>query len=85
METVSMPKRLFKLLDPWSIVVIVLTFVLFGLALFIQGFTHGLLLEAGVFLVSLKLILMGYKHNVHSEAMEERLDQIYKILRERQH
>ena len=41
-----------KLLDFWSLVVIVLTLPLFLLALFLKGFTHELLLEAGVFLVS---------------------------------
>lgn len=29
-----------------------------------KGFTHDLLLEAGVFLVSIKLIRMGYKNSV---------------------
>lgn len=79
-----MPKRLLELLDPWSIVVIVLTFVLFAFALFIRGFTHGLLLESGVFLVSLKLILMGYKNHLHAELMEERLNAIYSLLKNRQ-
>src|SRR5438045_2524576 len=46
------------------IVVIALTLILFIVALFIQGLTHELLLEAGVFLVSVKLILMSYKNSV---------------------
>ncbi len=44
-----------------SALVIILTFVLFVLALFTKGLTHDLLLEAGVFLVSAKLIIMAYK------------------------
>ncbi len=48
--------------DPWSIVVIVLTVGLFILAAFLKGFTHELLLEAGVFLVSVKLIMMASKN-----------------------
>lgn len=79
-----MPGRLMKFLDPWSTVVIILTFVLFVAALFLRGFTHELLLEGGVFLVSLKLILMSYKHHVHSEQLEQRLDSIYNLLQRRQ-
>src|SRR5437773_1795915 len=41
--------------DPWSIVVIVLTVALFILALFVKGFTKGLLVECGVLMVSIKL------------------------------
>jgi len=70
-----------KHFDSWSIVVIGLTLVLFIVALFIQGLTHDLLLEAGVFLVSVKLILMSYKNSVHAVEMEERLEQIYDLLR----
>jgi hypothetical protein len=67
--------------DPWSLVVIILTFVLFILALFIKGVTHDLLLEAGVFMVSLKLILMSHKNSVLAQETEERLDAIYNLLR----
>jgi hypothetical protein len=45
--------------DPSSFVVIFLTLALFLLALFMKGFTQEVLLEAGVFLVSVKLILMS--------------------------
>jgi len=44
-----------------SVLVIILTFVFFVLALFTKGLTHDMLLEAGVFLVSVKLILMADK------------------------
>jgi len=79
-----MPGRLVKFLDPWSTVVIILTFILFVTSLFLRGFTHDLLLEGGVFLVSLKLILMSYKHHLHSEHLERRLEAIYQLLRNRQ-
>jgi len=59
-----------------SIVVIILTFVLFATALFVKGFTQDLLIEAGVFLVSVKLILMSYKNAVTIESVERKLDQI---------
>jgi hypothetical protein len=62
--------------DPWSAVVIVVTLVLFGLALFLKGLTHDLLIEAGVFLVSVKLIIMGYKQAIASERLHEELDDV---------
>jgi hypothetical protein len=72
-----------KHFDPWSIVVIILTLVLFGIALFEKGFTHDMLLEAGVFLVSVKLILMSHKNSVLAYKMEEHLQQIQEMLRQR--
>jgi hypothetical protein len=72
-----MPKHF----DFWSIVVIALTLILFVMALLIKGLTHDLLLEAGVFLVSVKLILMSHKNGVLAIATEKRLDQIYDLLR----
>ncbi len=69
--------------DPWSIVVIVITFVLFFVALFLKGLGHDLLLEAGVFLVSLKLIMMSHKQSILSNMMEERLEEIVALLRSR--
>jgi hypothetical protein len=65
-----------KHFDAGSLVVILITFVLFVAALFTKGFTHDLLLEAGVFLVSVKLIIMSYKHGVTADNLLERLDQV---------
>ncbi len=59
-----------------SFAVIILTFVLFVAALFTKGWTHDLLLEAGVFLVSVKLIIMSFKNTVAVEAIENKLDHI---------
>jgi hypothetical protein len=70
-----------KHFDPWSIVVIGLTLILFIVALFLKGLTHELLLEAGVFLVSVKLILMSYKNSVLAVETEHRLEQIQTLLR----
>ncbi len=55
-----------KVFDPWSVIVIVLTVVLFAAALFAKGLTHDLLIEAGVLLVFMKLILMAQR-NARSE------------------
>ena len=60
--------------DLGSLVVIVITFILFVLALFTKGLTHDLLLEAGVFLVSVKLILMAYKNSVSSKELLKELN-----------
>ena len=59
--------------DFGSLIVIVITFVLFVLALFTKGFTHDLLIEIGVFLVSVKLILMAYKNSVTSKELLDEL------------
>lgn len=53
--------------DTGSIIVILITFILFVLALFAKDFTHDLLLEAGIFLISAKLIIMAYNNSMASE------------------
>ena len=62
-----------KHVDPASMVVLVLTLGLFLGALVVKGLGHDLLLEAGVFLVSVKLIIMAYKSSVASQAMAREL------------
>jgi hypothetical protein len=66
--------------DPGAIIVILLTIGLFLVALFVKGFTHELLLEAGVFLVSVKLILMAKKNAETETRMERHLTQIQESL-----
>jgi hypothetical protein len=66
--------------DPSSFVVIFLTLALFLLALFMKGFTQEVLLEAGVFLVSVKLILMSHKNSVSARMLDERLSRIQSML-----
>jgi hypothetical protein len=68
--------------DPWAIVVIALTLILFIAALFLKGFSHDVLLETGVFLVSVKLIMMSYKNSILAQHTEERLEQIYSLLQD---
>jgi hypothetical protein len=65
-----------KHFDTWSLIVIATTFILFVMALFTTGFTHDLLLEAGIFLVSVKLIYMAYRESVSSEKIEAKLHDI---------
>jgi hypothetical protein len=66
-----------KHFDTWSLLVMVLTLVLFVIALYTKGFTHDLLLEAGVFLVSVKLLLMAYKHSIATNTMQQKLDALH--------
>ena len=73
-----------KHFDTGSLIVIIITFVLFAMALFFTGFTHALLLEAGIFLVSVKLILMAHKSSVSSAQIETELQEIKSMLRDRE-
>ena len=66
-----------KHFDTWSLLVIAITLILFVAALFTKGFTHDLLLEAGLFLVSVKLILMAYKSSVATAMLQQKLDEIH--------
>ncbi len=74
-----------KHLDPGSLLVILITLGLFAAAVFFKGFTHDLLLETGVFLVSVKLIIMSYKHSVATHALEDRLAEMHALLRRLAH
>ncbi|NTU50641.1 hypothetical protein FGF66_12205 [Chlorobaculum thiosulfatiphilum] len=69
-----------KHFDIPTIIVIVTTFVLFTIALFVKGLTHDILLEAGVFLVSVKLILMSYKSSLTNQKMMDELREIKHML-----
>ena len=67
-------------LDLASWVVIGITLLLFIAALFFKGFSYDILLEAGVFLVSLKLIMMAYKNSASNTQLKERLDRLEAML-----
>lgn len=71
-----------KHFDTPTVIIIIITFVLFAIALFVKGFTHDLLLEAGVFLISVKLILLGYKNSVTNSKLLEELQEIKRRLKE---
>ena len=71
-----------KHLSMTDMIVIITTAVLFILALFMKGLTKELLLEAGVLLVSIKLILMNHKSSSLNERILKKLDQINRQLSE---
>ena len=53
---------MFGIIDRGSVTVMGITLVLFLIALITKGLVHDMLLEAGVLLVSIKLMLMAYKN-----------------------
>jgi putative effector of murein hydrolase len=72
-----------KHFDKGTIFVIVVTGLLFIIALFVKGFTHGLLLEAGVLMVSIKLIMMAYKNSISYDELKNELQEIKTLLKEK--
>ncbi|MBW2193070.1 MAG: hypothetical protein JRF27_04690, partial [Deltaproteobacteria bacterium] len=50
-------------------------------ALFAKGFTQDLLLEAGVFLVSVKLIMMAYHNSAYIRKVGDELGEIKGLLK----
>jgi ABC-type multidrug transport system fused ATPase/permease subunit len=72
--------RLTPHLDPWSMMVLVITFALFVIALFVKGLTHDLMLEAGVFLVSVKLIIMAFNNSMQAKELAQKLERIQAAL-----
>lgn len=72
-----------RLIDFGSYVTIALTLILFILALFLKGITHDLLLEAGVFLVSAKLVLMTHKQALMATELRAALQRIESSLESR--
>lgn len=69
-----------KHIDRGSFVIAAITLVLFVAALFAKGLTHDLFLETGVFLVSVKIIVMTYKNSVMMGGLTEKLDTILAVL-----
>ena len=59
-----------------SLIVIVVTVVLFVLALFVKGATHDLFVEAGVFLVSVKLIIASQRSYLQGRSIERKIDEL---------
>jgi hypothetical protein len=68
-------------IDVGSVVVMVVTCVLFVAALVAKGLTHDLLLEAGVFLISVKLMIMAYKNGAAMLEMQVTLEEMTAAIR----
>ena len=72
-----------KYFDAGTIIVILITVLLFTVALFVKGFTNALLLEAGVLLVSIKLIIMAYRNSLNYNDLKKELNEIRRLLEEK--
>ena len=75
-----MRKFLQHYLDTVSIITIFITLILFLAALYFTGLTHDILLEAGVFLVSVKLIIMSFQNKQSSDNTLKEIKEIHKVL-----
>ncbi len=69
-------------MDLGNAITIALTFILFIIALFATGFTKDLLLEAGVLLVSVKIILMGAANRSSNKEILKKLNEINEKLQD---
>jgi len=61
-----------------DLLVIIITFLLFTIALFSKGFTKDLFLEIGILLVSIKIIMMNHKNLSKNENIMKELEEIKK-------
>lgn len=69
-------------MDLGSLVIAVITCGLFVTALFFKGWTHDLFLEVGVFLVSVKIMLLAYHNGVAVGDLDEKLDTVLTELKQ---
>jgi hypothetical protein len=67
-------------IDIGSFIIALITLGLFVASLFIKGLTHDLFLETGVFLVSVKIIVMAHRNGVEVCHLNEKLDTILEAL-----
>ena len=65
-----------KYLGFWNTLILLITLILFIVALFVKGFTRDLLLEIAVFLVSVKLFILSYRNGKGVELIQDKLDAI---------
>jgi len=72
-----------KNFDLANVITIALTIILFVIALFATGFTKDLLLEAGVLLVSVKIILMSAATRDSNREILKKLNEIDEKLQDR--
>ncbi|MFQ5688114.1 MAG: hypothetical protein ACE5GV_15810 [Candidatus Scalindua sp.] len=63
-----------------TIIIIVITVGLFIAAIFTKGLTHDIFLEAGVLLISIKIILLSYRNNANVKNIQKQLDSMNSLL-----
>jgi hypothetical protein len=69
-----------KYMDRGSFIVAVITLVLFLAALFSKGISHDIFLETGVFLISVKIIIMANRNSVDVNHLDKKIDAVLAIL-----
>lgn len=60
-----------------DIIIIGITVILFVVALFVKGLTQDLLLEAGILLISVKIILMNYSNKQLNREILRKLEEMH--------
>ena len=73
--------KLRKRLDMGSMAIIFITFTLFVVSLFQKGLTHEILIDTGIFLVSVKLIVMSFRNNLYMKDLNQQLEEIKKLIK----
>jgi len=63
-----------------TIIIIVITLGLFAAALFTKVLTHDIFLEAGVLLISIKIILLSYRNNAIVKNIQKKLGDMNSLL-----
>lgn len=71
-----------RYLSTGDTVILTITLFLFIIAIFTEGFIHNLSLEAGILLVSIKVIMIGYKIKLSNNVILKELEDIKKTLLE---
>ena len=73
--------KLRERLDMGSMVIIFITFTLFVVSLFQKGLSHEILLDTGIFLVSVKLIIMSFRNNLYIKDLNRQLEEIKRLIK----
>ena len=68
-------------LDFGSVFIIVITFILFVVSLFVKGLSHEILLDSAVFLVSVKIIIMSFKNESYIKELSKQLEEIKSLIK----
>jgi hypothetical protein len=74
-------KKIIGGLDGASLAVLIITLAFFVAALFVKGITHDLFLEIGIFLISIKVIMLSCKHSSQGASILAKLDELKALLR----
>ena len=63
-----------------TVTIVLITFALFIAAIFSKGLTHDVFLEAGVFLISVKIIYLTLRTNSITRKIQKQLESMNSLL-----